>query len=408
LANLTAGLAGVAKNDLFSGLASVVEKDEEPERFYRPAAPSKTRPARPKETPAARSEARAWPGPPAADDEERGGDPFLRTRRRVQVRRGVVPKTRTGRILFATVIVLSLALLVVLALSVRSFFLHDSRFRIDSAASIQIVGNSQVTRPELLSVFGGDIGRNIFFVPLAQRRAQLERLPWVAQASVMRLLPNQLRVSIVERVPVAFLRDGSAIKLVDASGVPLAMSPQMLAAKHYSFPVVTGITIGEAPDVRAARMRLYQKFIGDLNSGGARVSSQLSEVDISDPEDVRAVMPTRGGDLLVHFGETDFLQRYQRYRQHLSEWLRQYPRLASVDLRYNGQVVLEMAGDGAEPRSGSSTAPAKAPNHAQHAASLLRTNHPLKRTAAKGRTGKSAAGRRSAVRSSKHSAGSHR
>lgn len=387
-----------------------MEKDEEPERFYRPAAPSKARPARPKETPA-RSEARSWPASPAADDEERGGEPFLRTRRRVQVRRGIVPKTRTGRILFATVIVLSLALLVVLGLSVRSFFLHDSRFRIDSAASIQIVGNSQVTRPELLSVFGGDIGRNIFFVPLAERRAQLERLPWVARASVMRLLPNQLRVSIVERVPVAFLRNGNVIKLVDAAGMPLSMSPQMLAAKHYSFPVVTGITVGDPPGIRAARMRLYQKFIADLNSGGAPVSSQLSEVDISDPEDVRAVMPARGGDLLVHFGETDFLQRYQRYQRHLSEWLRQYPRLASVDLRYNGQVVLEMAGDGAGPKSGSSAAAAEAAQaatHAEHTAGHPGASHPLKRIAAKGRPGKSAARQRRPVRSLKHSAGSYR
>jgi len=33
---------------------------------------------------------------------------------------------------------------------------------------------------EMLPVFGEDIGRNIFFVPLNERRKQLEAIPWVS------------------------------------------------------------------------------------------------------------------------------------------------------------------------------------------------------------------------------------
>ena len=159
----------------------------------------------------------------------------------------------------------------------------------------------------------------------------------------MRLLPNQLRVSIIERIPVAFVRNGNTIGLVDEDGVLLNMSPARMAAKHYSFPVVTGIRAGDPLSVRAARMHFYQQFIHDLDSGGVKVSEQLSEVDISDPEDIRAVMPAQGSDVLVHFGDGSFLQRYTRYQQHLAEWRKQYPHLASVDMRYDNQVVLEMA-----------------------------------------------------------------
>lgn len=353
----------MAKNDLFSNLTAVADRGNsgsadarrgQDDQFYRPAAPSKSAPAKarssaPREIDTGRSR-RAWAAAGAADvsaaeEEDLDREPFLRSRRRVPVRRGIVPKTRTGRILFATVIVLALAVLTVLALSVRDFLRDDPRFRIDSASSIQIMGNSQLTRAELLSVFGSDIGRNIFFVPLGERRAELERLPWVAHARVMRLLPDQLRVSIVERVPVAFLRDGNSIKLVDAAGVPLEMTPAMMASKRYSFPVVTGIAMTDPPALRAARMRLYEQFMGSLSAAGIKTSSQLSEVDLSDPEDLRAVMAAQNTSLLVHFGEGDFLQRYQRYQQHLSEWQRQYPQLASVDLRYDGQVVLGMAAE---------------------------------------------------------------
>ena len=89
-------------------------------------------------------------------------------------------------------------------------------------------------------------------------------------------------------------------------------------------------------------MKIYQRFITEIDSGGEKLSSRLSEVDISDPEDVKALVPSDGSELLVHFGDQDFLARWHNYQQHLAEWKAQYPRLASVDLRYERQVVLEM------------------------------------------------------------------
>ena len=53
---------------------------------------------------------------------------------------------------------------------------------------------------------------------MEQRRAQLEAMPWVEHATVMRLLPNRLRVEVVERVPVAFVRQGGTIGLVPMQG----------------------------------------------------------------------------------------------------------------------------------------------------------------------------------------------
>jgi cell division protein FtsQ len=54
-------------------------------------------------------------------------------------------------------------------------------------------------------------------------------------------------------------------------------------------------------------------------------------------------MPEQGFDVLAHFGQDHFLDRFQRYKAHIAEWRQQYPRLASVDLRYSQQVVLQMA-----------------------------------------------------------------
>jgi cell division protein FtsQ len=327
--------SGVAKVERqFSRAAATLAEEEGFDDVFRPHAVSRPRPLSSFQEPDS-----ARPLSDEDDDEI----PVLRTRRRVPVKRGRFPRGRLGRILVISAVVGVSCLIIAMCVAVHSFFMTDQRFRIETASSIQVLGNSQVTRPELLSVFGSDIGRNIFHVPLGQRRAELEQLPWVEHATVMRLLPNQLRVAVTERVPVAFVRAGNQIGLVDRRGVLLDMPPTMMAAKRYSFPVVTGVTAQQSAEERASRMRLYADFMNALSSTNGMAASQLSEVDLSDPEDVRALLPSAGTDLLVHFGSEDFAARCQRLEEKLPGWRRQYPRLAGVDLRYQRQTVLEMA-----------------------------------------------------------------
>ena len=314
-------------------------------------------------------------------DPETDEEPFLRARRRVPVRRGLLPawaKSRWGKLAFAALVFAVLGAATALALAVRHFLTTDPRFRIASAASIQTMGNSQLTRGDLLQVFGADVGRNLFLVPLARRRAALEQIPWVESATVMRLLPNQLRVAVVERTPIAFVQIHGRIQLADANGVILDMTPQEMAAKHYSFPVVSGIDPADPLSVRAARMHLYQQFLAALDSTGQHFSAQLSEVNLSDPEDVRATVPSAGTDLVLDFGQQDFLARWQNYQAHIAQWRQQYPQLAAVDLRYQREVVLKMAGDPdidgtpKMPATPAASAPAAAAKPAPHRAPAAR------------------------------------
>jgi cell division protein FtsQ len=250
----------------------------------------------------------------------------------------------------------------------KASVLHDGRFVVTSSSEIQILGNEHLTRAQVLSVFGADLERNIFKVPLEQRRSDLERLPWVAHATVMRLLPDKIRVQITERTPVAFVRQGTQIGLVDATGVLLDMPQQDAGDPNYSFPVLTGLAASDPAQARAARMEVYRAFMQALDGGGEKLTQTISEVDVSNPEDVKALVTTNGTDVLVHFGDEDFLKRYKEFQTHLPEWKAQYPKLASADMRYEGQIVLEMkagtnaplAGDAAAAAAGSGTKPGDA------------------------------------------------
>ena len=227
----------------------------------------------------------------------------------------------------------------------RKFLIRDPHFRIAGASDIQSTGLSEVNRAEVLPIFGEDIGRNIFFVPLSDRRKQLEAIPWVQQATVMRFLPDHLSVNIVERTPVAFVRQGSRVELADADGVILSMPPAIMAQHHYSFPVVTGINANDPLPARRARMAVYQRFLAELDQNNQHLTQQVSEIDLSDPEDLRATMPEQGSDILAHFGDDHFLQRLQLYKSQIAVWRRVAPKLIGVDLRYSDNVPLEIAND---------------------------------------------------------------
>jgi cell division protein FtsQ len=266
-------------------------------------------------------------------DEE---SPFLRGQKRVSARRSSLPQKTANRLLWAAV---AAAVCCVAALAAAWLYHYGERswrFRVESSDNIEVTGMQNVSKAQIMEVMGADIGRNIFFIPLSQQKAQLEQIPWVESASVMRFVPNRLRVEIHERTPVAFARVGPRMSLIDAGGTLME-----LTAKHrYSFPVILGMNPGEPLSTRAPRMKIYEEMARDLDAGGARYSQDLSEVDLTDLEDVKVRVNDPAGDVLVHLGSSDYLRRYKIYVSHAQAWRQQFRKLESVDLRYDNQIIV--------------------------------------------------------------------
>ena len=286
-------------------------------------------------------------------DEE---SPFLRGQKRVSARRSSLPKKTAHRLLWGCVAAGVLGIAAVVALALYNYGEHSWRFRIDSSDNIDVTGNSNVTKAQVMEVMGADIGRNIFFVPLAQQKAQLEQIPWVESASVMRFVPNRLKVEIHERTPVAFARVGPRIFLIDAGGTLMEL-PQ----KHkYSFPVILGMNPGEPLSTRIPRMKAYNDLVQQLDAGGARYSQDLSEVDVSDLDNLKVRVNDSQGDVLVELGSIDYLARYRTYISHVQEWRQQFQKLDSVNLRYGNQVVVNPDMEGKPRQAALSMSAAKA------------------------------------------------
>jgi len=298
--------------------------------------------------------------------------PFLRAQKRVSARRSSLPKKTASLLIWACVAVGILGVAAVGAIFVQHYGEHSWRFRIDSSDNIEVTGIENVTKKQIMEVMGEDIQRNIFSVPLSEQRAKLEQIPWVESASVMRFVPNRLKIEIHERTPVAFARVGPRIFLIDGGGTLMEL-PQ----KHrYSYPVILGMNPGEPLSTRLPRMRAYNELVQQLDSGGAHYSADLSEIDLSDLDNLKVRVNDPQGDVLVELGNSDYLARYRTYVSHVQEWRQQFQKLESVNLRYGNQVVVnpDMEGKPKQATLSPSAAKAAAAAGVKPAALITRIN----------------------------------
>ena len=272
----------------------------------------------------------------ALDEEDES--PFLRGQKRVPVRRGGLPRKTADRVKLLLILLLVVGAIGLSATTLYHYGTQSWRFRIDSSDNIEVRGHHNVSLAQVLDAIGGDIERNIFFVSVTDQKKQLESIPWIESASVMRLLPNRLRIELRERTPVAFVEVNGRIALIDPHGVIMDMpaGPQ----STFSFPVIVGTSDSEPLSTRAARMKTYAELMKQLDSTGANYSHDLSEVDVSKPDDVRVTVADPKGAVLVHLRSPSFLGPFQVYIAHIQEWHSQFPRLDSVDLRFDGQVIV--------------------------------------------------------------------
>ena len=221
------------------------------------------------------------------------------------------------------------------------FLLYSPQVLLLKPDQIDLTGNHIVTREAVLQPFARDRNRSVLRVPLDARRSQLEQLPWVESASVQRILPNHIRVELTERTPIAFLRNGAELALIDAHGVILDR-PE---GEDLHFPIVTGLPESMPREEREKRIQTYQEFLRDADLVRSGSSDHVSEVDLSSAKDLRAVMTglssaTDPQAVTIHFGNTDFTGKFRMLVENFAQWQANAGRVQSIDLQYSRQVVV--------------------------------------------------------------------
>jgi cell division protein FtsQ len=187
------------------------------------------------------------------------------------------------------------------------------------ARNLDVGGVSRANADDIRAVVRRNVLQSgVWRADLEALSAELERLPWVRQAIVSRVLPDGLRVRIAERIPRAVVRtSGGRFIWVDDDAVTLgAMSPSDRMPDFF----IRGWDESGTSEGRVQnreRMQAYLELGREWET--ANLSQRVSEINLGDLHDVRVQLAGDDSRIEVRLGEKDFTNRLQRALKVLDE-----------------------------------------------------------------------------------------
>ncbi len=152
---------------------------------------------------------------------------------------------------------------------------------------VLVVGRQNAERPELLRALNITRGEAILAFDVEQARQRVEALPWVRGASVERLLPDTILLTVEERAPLALWQYNGRFSLIDYEGHVILRKG---LGRYSDYMVVVGkdaprhaADLMEMLDSQPELMALVRAAI---RVGGRRWNLRLAGgIDVQLPED---------------------------------------------------------------------------------------------------------------------------
>ena len=217
---------------------------------------------------------------------------------------------------------------------------------------ISVSGNTMMSQGEVVALLDDLRGQNMLIANLEGWRDKLKSSPWVADATIRRVLPGTIAVSVVERAPIGIGRIGDQLYLIDRRGAIIdEFGPNY---SSLDLPLINGLAAQPQEGgllVDDARAALATRLLDSL-SGRRELAARISEIDVTDVRD--ALVTLRNDPAVLRVGDDQFLKRLEAYVDLAPTLRERVPSIDYVDLRFDERVYVK-------PQNGSRTAVSQLP-----------------------------------------------
>lgn len=169
---------------------------------------------------------------------------------------------------------LVLTFLLVLCLGVSIGLMFTPLFHVQE---VFCEGNSRIAAEEIIAATEGITGKNIFLVRLLDLRKQVEKIPMVEKASVRRVFPNKIKISMVECIPAGYFDTENQLVVTDINGkiLDILADDRVEKLREYYTPK----KVVKVPEGTAAEPE------SEAPASGA---AEVNDTDIEDPSALRS------------------------------------------------------------------------------------------------------------------------
>lgn len=217
-----------------------------------------------------------------------------------------------------------------------------SRFTLET---LEVEGTQKTTPESIRSRLTDFLGGNLLQLDLDQVAGTAGTDPWIDHASVKRILPHTLRVTVLERTPAALALLKNLVHVVDARGVVMGSAGPGLA---YNLPVITGLDGKEGTELTLVLARAVE-VLDRLRTADRVWAEGISEIDISMPDRVAVVSATPGPRILLDPAKVERnLESFLALRAQIDDRL---GAMDYVDLRWNRRICVMPAEETLSPEN---------------------------------------------------------
>ncbi len=223
-----------------------------------------------------------------------------------------------------------------------------------TVSRITVQGNQRMSRGEVLGLLDGLSGASIVMTDLESWRQKLLDSPWVADASIRRMFPGTLAVSITERHPIGIGRMKGTLFLIDRTGTVIDEFGPNYA--DLDLPIIDGLGVKLEDDgsTDQARAALAGRVMSELETRPG-LASRVSQIDVTDRRN--AIVLLKGDTALLRLGDERFSERVQAYLDLVPALRERMPGIDYVDLRFGERVVVRPLSEGRRRGNATTRAP---------------------------------------------------
>ena len=208
------------------------------------------------------------------------------------------------------------------------FILNRAEWRLGSPDDVMLVGHKRTSRETVIDALQIAPHQQTNTIDFDAKKRDLEKLPWVRQAIIERKLPNKLKITLLEKTPIARWQNQGEYFLLDEEGKPIN-------DKQYLSEDLILIVGPDAPEHVVELLSALDKFpeIGTRVRSAKRIENRRWNLRLMDAE--------KGLEILLP--QTDIVQALARLdRQNKKDKLLRKD-VESIDMRLSDRIIVREA-----------------------------------------------------------------
>jgi len=203
---------------------------------------------------------------------------------------------------------------------------------------VKVSGNKYVSKNEILAIAKVETRKNMFAVKLKDVQSRLKGNPQFRAATVNRVFPGTVEISVTERDPVAYLGENKLYQ-TDADGIIFPAIKSFFHGKRlYTFTGIN-LTLSEVgKKTSSVSLKQALSMVEKLEVKGAPYLNDVMAIDVSCPEELALVV--QNTKQVYKFGEGNWDEKIDKLVCLLKNINERKKDIAYVDLRFRDEAVV--------------------------------------------------------------------